>query len=135
MTKEQQTENLLKLFEVSFSKKQLGLRIPPYWPDYHEKHMEYAVRFERLKPREGEPNVLTFLWYASLAEPNKCTAFDVLVSCSKDIFSSFEEWADCYGRTFNYSRRLYQAIQQEAKEINAFFCRENEMNIILKLDY
>lgn len=135
MTKEQQTENLLKLFEVSFSKKQLGFRIPPYWPDYHEKHMEYAVRFERLKPREGEPNVLTILWYASLAEPNKCTAFDVLVSCSKDIFSSFEEWVDCYGRTFNHSRRLYQAIQQEAKEINAFFCRENEMNIILKLDY
>lgn len=99
------------------------------------KHMEYAVRFERLKPREGEPNVLTILWYASLAEPNKCTAFDVLVSCSKDIFSSFEEWVDCYGRTFNHSRRLYQAIQQEAKEINAFFCRENEMNIILKLDY
>lgn len=28
MTKEQQTENLLKLFEVRFSKKQLGFRIP-----------------------------------------------------------------------------------------------------------
>lgn len=135
MTKEQQTENLLKLFEVRFSKKQLGFRIPPYWPDCHEPHMEYAVRFERLKPRKGEPDVLTILWYASLKEPNKCTAFDVLVSCSKDIFSNFEEWADCYGRIYSNSHRLFQAIQQEAKEVNAFFCRENEMDTIINLDY
>lgn len=91
--------------------------------------MEYAVRFERLKPRKGEPDVLTILWYASLKEPNKCTAFDVLV------FSNFEEWADCYGRIYSNSQRLFQAIQQEAKEVNAFFCRENEMDTIIKLDY
>lgn len=49
--KEQQTEDLLREFGVHFSKTKLGFRIPPYWPDCHEPHMEYAVRFERLKPR------------------------------------------------------------------------------------
>lgn len=95
--KERQTEDLLREFGVRFSKTQLGFRIPPYWFDCHEPHMEYAVRFERLKPRKGEKDVLTFLWYASLKEPNKCTAFDVLVSCCKEVYTSFEECAACYG--------------------------------------
>lgn len=138
MTKEQKnkrTKDLLREFGVRFSKTQLGFRIPPYWPDCHEPHMEYAVRFERLKPREGEPNVLTLLWYASLAEPNKCTAFDVLVSCSKDIFSSFEECAIHLGLDYSKkSYRLYKAIQREAEDVTAFFSRENEMNLISNLD-
>lgn len=101
ITKEQQTEDLLREL--------LGFRIPPYWPDCHEPHMEYAVRFERLKPRKGEKDVFTVLWYASLKEPTKCMAYDVLTSVFKETFSDFEECAI----------HLYRAIQREAEDVNA----------------
>lgn len=139
ITKEQQTEDLLREFGVHFSKTKLGFRIPPYWPywpDCHEPHMEYAVRFERLKPRKGEKDVFTVLWYASLKEPTKCTAYDVLTSVFKETFSDFEECAFHLGLDHSKkSYRLYRAIQREAEDVNAFFSRENEMDIILNLDY
>lgn len=133
--KEQQTEDLLREFGVRFSKTKLGFRIPPYWPDWPEPHMEYAVRFERLKPRKGEKDVFTVLWYASKAEPDKCTAFDVLISVFKETFSDFEECAIHLGLDHSKeSYRLYRAIQREAQDVTAFFSRENELNLISNLD-
>lgn len=133
--KEQQTKDLLREFGVHFSKTKLGFRIPPYWPDCQEPHMEYAVRFERLKPREGEKDVFTILWYASLKEPNKCTAYDVLTSIFKETFSDFEECAVHLGLDHSKkSYRLYKAIQREAQDVIAFFSRENELNLISNLD-
>lgn len=82
--------------------------------------MEYAVRFERLKPRKGEPDVLTILWYASLKEPTKCMAYDVLTSVFKETFSDFEECAIHLGLDHSKkSYRLYRAIQREAEDVNA----------------
>lgn len=133
--KEQQTEDLLREFGVHFSKTKLGFRIPPYWPDCQEPHMEYAVRFERLKPRKGEKDVFTVLWYASLEEPTKCTAYDVLTSVFKETFSDFEDFADQLGMDYSKkSYKLYNAIQQEAEDVIAFFSRENELNLISTLE-
>lgn len=133
--KEQQTEDLLREFGIRFSKTQLGFRIPPYWPDCHEPHMGYAVRFERLKPRKGEKDVFTVLWYASLKEPKKCTAYDVLTSIFKETFSDFEECVIHLGLDHSKkSYRLYKAIQREAEDVTAFFSRENELNLISNLD-
>lgn len=135
ITKEQQTEDLLREFGVHFSKTKLGFRIPPYWPGCHEPHMAYAVRFERLKPRKGEKDVFTVLWYASLKEPAKCTAYDVLASVFKETFSDFEECAIHLGLDHSKkSYRLYRAIQREAEDVTAFFSRENELNLISTLE-
>lgn len=133
--KERRTEDLLREFGIRFSKFKLGLRIPPHWGDCQNRHMEYLVRFERLKPRKGEKDVLNVLWYASLLRPNECTAFDVLTTLTKEKFSDFEECANQLG--LNYSKKsynLYKAIQQEAEDVIAFFSRENEMELISNLD-
>lgn len=134
-TKERRTEDLLRAFGIRFSKFKLGLRIPPHWGDCQDRHMVYLVRFERLKPRRGEKDVLNVLWYASLLRPNECTAFDVLTTLTKEKFADFEDFADQLGMDYSKkSYKLYNAIQQEAEDVIAFFSRENELNLISTLE-
>lgn len=113
-TKERRTEDLLRAFGIRFSKFKLGLRIPPHW---------------------GEKDVLNVLWYASLLRPNECTAFDVLTTLTKEKFAGFEDFADQLGMDYSKkSYKLYNAIQQEAEDVIAFFSRENELNLISTLE-
>lgn len=102
------------------------------------QHMTYRVTI-RKKGSDGRRRGFTIKFHASIADPNRCTPYDVLTCLQKSDPGTLEEFVTEYGyeikgfKSFNRARRIHAACTRAWKNVKRLCETEEELEALWEI--
>lgn len=105
---EKQARDFMKKYGWSFTRTCIGGERPDW--DKEHTHSVYKFTFRKRKG-DGKSRTMSGKFYASLFEPNKCEAYDVLACLTKDDPGDLDEFIKEYGIVINSEESYKTAVK------------------------